>query len=81
MTQQEHNDRNRGQLQVHHIVSIKDGGSNDESNVDTLCYWCHREYHNYWEHLGIDYESFKQAKPFLDKLTEEYFPTSDMANA
>ena len=28
--------------QCYHIKAIKNGGENRESNLQTLCYWCHR---------------------------------------
>jgi hypothetical protein len=30
-------------LEVDHILSVKDGGSNDENNLQTLCYRCNME--------------------------------------
>lgn len=32
-------------LHVHHIIHRKDGGTNDENNLVTLCKWCHAEKH------------------------------------
>lgn len=38
---------NRGsaELHAHHIVALKDGGSNNKSNLITLCKSCHRAIH------------------------------------
>lgn len=30
-------------LHVHHIIPRRDGGTNDESNLKTLCYLCHKK--------------------------------------
>lgn len=30
-------------LYIHHITAIKDGGTNDDFNLLTLCYSCHEE--------------------------------------
>lgn len=50
-------------LDVHHIVEVVYGGSDDESNLDTLCSACHAE----WTWCGIDdaieYESWRTLLP------------------
>ena len=32
-------------MEVHHIKSLIDGGTNDEDNLVTLCFECHEEWH------------------------------------
>ena len=34
-----------GRLEVHHVIPLKDGGTNDENNVKTLCVGCHLDAH------------------------------------
>jgi len=36
---------NTGYLEAHHIVALKSGGSNELSNLITLCHPCHRAQH------------------------------------
>ena len=43
ITQEEHASYKRGPLQKDHIIAIRDGGHpSDPSNLQTLCYFCHR---------------------------------------
>lgn len=52
-------------LSLHHVVSLEQGGDPvEQSNLDTLCYYCHREWHVFWENLRPDYRAFKAATPF-----------------
>ena len=52
-------------LSLHHVVPLKDGGDPvDPSNLATLCHYCHREWHVFWEHLRPDYQAFSEATPF-----------------
>jgi hypothetical protein len=37
--------RGSAELHAHHIVALKDGGSNNESNLITLCESCHKAIH------------------------------------
>lgn len=37
-------------MHVHHIVARYDGGTNDLSNLITLCYNCHMEWHAFEAH-------------------------------
>jgi len=37
------------QIDVHHIVPLADGGSNDEDNLIVLCHSCHEEWHAHCE--------------------------------
>lgn len=37
--------RVRKDLTIHHKISLKDGGTNDESNLIVLCLECHKEIH------------------------------------
>ena len=49
MSQEEHAPL-KGKLQVHHAVPISNGGHPTcPSNLFTLCYFCHREWHTFWE--------------------------------
>ena len=49
ITQEEHAPL-KGNLQLHHVRAIRDGGHpTDRSNLQTLCYFCHREWHTFWE--------------------------------
>ena len=34
-----------GRLEVHHVIRLKDGGTNDLSNLLTLCVGCHLAAH------------------------------------
>ena len=60
-------------LELHHIKSISDhvdDGVTDpdvvnvQSNLHTLCYWCHREWHTHWETFNPDYDLYFQSPPF-----------------
>ena len=32
-------------VEVHHVIHLRDGGSDDMENLVTLCYECHRSRH------------------------------------
>ena len=49
------------QLQVHHIISKKDGGSNRMKNLVTLCKDCHDKIHNNELEFNKKVPSFKHA--------------------
>ena len=70
MSQSEHNERGRQSLQIHHTMALKDHGEagNDPATFDTLCYWCHKEWHGWWESLSRPYAEFMDATPFLQQL-------------
>ena len=74
MTVEEHNALGKSKMQIHHIESIKDKGmaANAESNYVSLDYFCHREWHTFWEPLGLDWEDFMKATPFLDQLKRDH---------
>lgn len=64
-------------LDLHHIRSISDcvdAGVTDpdvvniNENLHTLCYWCHREWHTYWETFRPDYDKYFNATPFHTTL-------------
>ena len=39
-----------GSLERHHVVPIREGGAvSHPSNLYTLCFFCHREWHKFWE--------------------------------
>jgi predicted HNH restriction endonuclease len=67
----------KGLLQLHHIKPISecvDEGIldpdfvNSPDNVDTLCYFCHREYHTFAEPLKIPYLEWRAKPPMFDQL-------------
>ena len=70
MTQEQHNAHGKGQLQIHHIRPIRELGmaANDPSNYHTLCYFCHSEYHKFWELAKRSYEDFFAAPSFFKSL-------------
>ena len=51
-------------LEVDHIISVVNGGTNDEDNLQTLCYKCHME--KRWKNKK-DNDSFTNLSP-LDRL-------------
>lgn len=55
-------------IEVHHIVPVQDGGSNDKSNGITLCFKCHIKAHRELKNKKL-IESLKVKK--LDKWFEE----------
>ena len=68
----------KGGLQLHHIKSITqcvDEGIldpqvvNGEANMDSLCTFCHKEWHMYAEALGLQsYEEWKRTESVLDRM-------------
>lgn len=42
---------NDGMLEVHHILPIKSGGSDDYVNFIVLCFSCHRKHHLHALHI------------------------------
>jgi len=52
-------------LEVHHVKTKLDGGSDMPSNLVTLCYSCHRQLHKEFRKLN------KQNSLTMTKLTEE----------
>lgn len=55
-------------LQVHHIIALRDGGSNEDSNLETLCKQCHLEHHN--PHLTP--ERRERLEAWDDHIRREY---------
>lgn len=63
--------KNSKPLQVHHIISLSEGGSNDLDNLILLCLKCHEKQHNkkfkksslYDSNYGF-HNSFKKTKVF-----------------
>ena len=54
----------RGQLEKHHAVAIRDGGHpHDPANLHTLCYFCHREWHTWWEG-ALGWSAYMGAEPY-----------------
>ena len=39
-----------GHVELHHIIRLVDGGSNDDSNLILLCFDCHRSKHRTFIH-------------------------------
>lgn len=74
----EHNHKwDKKLLQLHHVKPISvcvDEGIldpnfvNSHENVDTLCYFCHREYHTFAEPLQIPYLEWRQTESVFDRL-------------
>lgn len=61
-------------LEVDHIISIKDGGTNDDSNLQTLCYKCNMvKYHkkNVTNRFLLDLTPLERLELIKNKL-EEY---------
>ena len=67
-------------LQLHHVKPISqcvDEGQTDpefvnsHENVDTLCYFCHREFHTFAEPLGIPYLEWRATESVLDRMGRE----------
>lgn len=70
----------KGLMQLHHIKSISacvDAGIldpefvNSIANIDSLCYFCHKEWHTFAEALGKDYEQWKQTESVMDQMGRE----------
>jgi predicted HNH restriction endonuclease len=70
MTAAEHLEYGYGQLQVHHKQPIRELGSaaNDPKNYDTLCKFCHDEWHKFAEKLSMSYGEWFKLEPFLNQL-------------
>lgn len=46
-------------LQVHHIVPVSDGGTDDKTNLVLLCYHCHTKVHqDSWENYVDDLKKY-----------------------
>lgn len=75
MTQEEHAPL-RGALQKHHLVAIRDGGhQTDPSNLFTLCHYCHKEWHTFWEEPSGDWPSYFDAPPRCQLVKLRTVPT------
>ena len=72
MTQEQHNQYGYKQLQVHHRVPIRDAGSaaNNPNNYDTLCKFCHDEWHKFAEKAGMSYQEWFEREPFFLQLVK-----------
>lgn len=55
--------KNSKWLHVHHIIPLSKGGSSDESNLQLLCYQCHKKRH---AHMGgsASLKKSRYSKPF-----------------
>ena len=49
-------------MSIHHITPLQDGGDNSESNLVTVCSFCHYEWHSYWEGK-TDFQEFCNQVP------------------
>lgn len=50
-------------LVQHHLVAVRDGGHRtDPSNLLTLCHYCHKEWHSFWEGHA-DWQTYFHATP------------------
>jgi hypothetical protein len=56
-------------LDVHHIISLKDGGSNRPANLATLCVECHNNRHEHDITEGRDYTP-KPAPSIVERLRQ-----------
>ena len=59
----------RGPLEKHHVLPISEGGHPfDPANLFTLCFFCHQEWHDWWEgqHAWAEYLS---AEPYRIGIT------------
>ena len=53
ITRDGHTALGRGPLEKHHVLPICDGGHpTDPDNLFTLSYFCHREWHTWWERVS-----------------------------
>lgn len=60
-------------LQVHHIVQRKDGGSDRPANLITLCETCHRKHHNGKRPLDLQPPADKGFKSATEMGTMKWF--------
>lgn len=74
MTAEEHKTLGKSSLQIHHVEAIREVGSraNRADNYVTLDYYCHREWHTFWEPLGLSWEDFMADTPFREQLIRDY---------
>ena len=63
-------------LHVHHKVARQDGGTDDSTNLVTLCQRCHKEWHFAESIMEISFEQWMQIPPYIGMvalfLDEEY---------
>ena len=60
-------------LHVHHIIQLKDGGSNRPANLITLCERCHTNHHNGKKPLDIPFPENKGFKGATEMNTMRWF--------
>ena len=47
-------DYREGLFEYHHKIKLSDGGKDSLSNIEAICYKCHRDVHYYqWERRGL----------------------------
>lgn len=67
---------NNATCDVHHIISKKDGGSNDNSNLIILCPNCHRELHSHTLKISNEQLFKKSIKNIWEELIKYYYPSN-----
>jgi predicted HNH restriction endonuclease len=74
MSQEQHTANGKGKLQIHHVESISKIGmaANRADNYMTLCRWCHREWHVFYEEAGISWEDFWASEVFRDSIISKF---------
>lgn len=50
-------------LEIHHIIPVVDGGTDDRSNLEWLCHRCHFEYEHTMANLPIPFGEWIQIPP------------------
>lgn len=61
-------------LEIHHIQPRREGGSDDPSNLTTLCSPCHRAYHQWAEEQGLSWDNYINGA-WKDCIREMYWKT------
>jgi 5-methylcytosine-specific restriction endonuclease McrA len=66
-------------LQHHHLVARSEGGSNDETNLITLCYGCHAKLHErrsngVYNHRARTLTGLAAVKARIEKTGQEKRP-------
>lgn len=67
----------RGPLEKHHVLPISEGGHPfDPANLFTLCFFCHQEWHDWWEgqHAWAEYLSAEPYRIGITRVREREGP-------
>lgn len=61
-------------IEYHHLIPIKDGGTNECGNVVPLCLDCHYKVHNKKRNTAMNRQGRKRVEPKadVDKVMKEY---------